>query len=637
MVIAFIAPFEQIRIKAQSIIDTSNYPAKAYLGDLHQGVKAAKQALDEGAKIIISRGGTARLIRKALNVEVIEVEASVQRTLAFVYKETTETTRIGIVGFAPLINLVSPICTILSRNYRSFELREKESFQESMDTLVQWKPDVVIGDAVAFQWAKSKGLNAYLIESSMETIVDAFERAMLVYKNLNRYFMAEKKLETVLDCTRDGAVLVNGEGRIEEINKQGCTILAQSRDDLLGAQIASFFDSPELSKAFRKKSHVRNMLVTCHDDKLALDHIPVSSEKFSDNAAVILFQPIQKIQDAGNLIRKKLSESGFYAKYTFSNILYHCQEMKRLVEMAQLYSHTASNIMIEGETGTGKELFAQSIHNAGKLSNGPFVAVNCAALPGNLLESELFGYAPGAFTGASRSGKIGLFELAHEGTLFLDELTEMDVFLQAKLLRALQTGEIMRIGDNKVIPIKVRIIAATNKNPLQAIRAGRLRADLFYRLNVLDLTIPPLRERKGDPELLFSRFLEKACKMQSIPVPPLSGKLRRELRQHSWPGNVRELENCAEKFATLQSLHDFDTPLLSSQSHHMGRISGSPDEMDSLLEGGSLDEMIAAKVNQIFKQENCNITKTAQRLSIDRNTVKRWLGKDSKAQGTLPH
>ena len=153
----------------------------------------------------------------------------------------------------------------------------------------------------------------------------------------------------------------------------------------------------------------------------------------------------------GNLIRKKLSESGFYAKYTFGNILYHCQEMKRLVEMAQLYSHTASNIMIEGETGTGKELFAQSIHNAGKLSNGPFVAVNCAALPGNLLESELFGYAPGAFTGASRAlARSACLNWPMKAHCSLMNLTEMDVFLQAKLLRALQTGEIMRIGDNKV-------------------------------------------------------------------------------------------------------------------------------------------------------------------------------------------
>ena len=415
MVIAFIAPFEQIRIKAQSIIDTSNYPAKAFEGDLHQGVKAARQAMENGAKIIISRGGTARMIRRELNVEVIEVEASVQRTLAYIHKETDEDTRIAVAGFAPLINLVEPICTILSRTYRCFELRDKLGFQERMDSLVKWKPDVVIGDAVAYQWVKSKGLNAYLIESSMETIVDAFERAMLVYKNLNRYIHAEQKLSTVLDCTRDGAVLVNRQGRIEEINRQGCEILAHPRDKILGTSITDFFVSQELDLAFQKGKDARNMIVPYRGDTLALDHIFISSNDFNDNSSVVLFQPVQKIQDTGNVIRKKLTESGFYAKYSFSSIRYKCQKMKRLVEMAQQYSKTTCNIMIVGETGTGKELFAQSIHTAGQLAQGPFVAVNCAALPGNLLESELFGYAPGAFTGASRSGKIGLFELAHEG------------------------------------------------------------------------------------------------------------------------------------------------------------------------------------------------------------------------------
>ena len=624
MVIAFIAPFEQIRIKAQSIIDTSNYPAKAYQGDLHQGVRAARRALADGAKIFISRGGTARLIRRELNVEVIEVEASVQRSLAFIYKETDETTRIGIVGFESLINLVEPICNILSRSYRCFELREKETFQETMDHLARWKPDIVIGDAVACQWAKSMGLNSYLIESSMETIDDAFKRAMLVYKNLNRYILAEKKLATVLNCTRDGAVLVDSEGRIDEINRQGCEILAHSRDILLGSAIGNFFDTPELNKAFRKKLHAKNMIVTYHDDKLALDHIAVSSESFNDNASVILFQPVQKIQDAGNVIRKKLTESGFYAKYTFSDILHQCREMAQLVDMARQYGQTTSNVMIVGETGTGKELFAQSIHNAGALADGPFVAVNCAALPGSLLESELFGYAPGAFTGASRTGKIGLFELAHEGTLFLDELTEMDVYLQAKLLRALQTGEIMRIGDNKVIPINVRIIATTNKNPLEEIHHKRLRADLFYRLNVLDLQIPPLRERKGDAELLFSHFLEKTCKRRNLHPPHLPSRMLKQLSQHLWPGNVRELENFAEKYATLQSLNQIDVSLPSQPSYHSApELIGDDDK-------ASLDEMIAASVSRIYRLEKGNVTKTAQRLAIDRNTVKRWLEKSER-------
>ncbi|SNY92951.1 Transcriptional regulator containing PAS, AAA-type ATPase, and DNA-binding Fis domains [Cohaesibacter sp. ES.047] len=631
MVIAFIAPYEQIRVKAQSIIDTSDYPAKAFEGDLQQGVKAARQAMENGAKIIISRGGTARMIRRELDVEVIEVEASVQRTLAYIHKETDENTRIAVAGFAPLINLVEPICTILTRTYRCFELREKTEFQERLDSLVKWKPDVVIGDAVACQWVKSKGLNAYLIESSMETIVDAFERAMLVYKNLNRYILAERKLSTVLDCTRDGAVLVNKLGRIEEVNRQGCEILAHPKRKILGAAITDFFVSPELERAFQKSMDTRNMIVSYRGDPLALDHITIASGDFSDQASVVLFQPVQKIQDTGNVIRKKLTQSGFYAKYSFSSIHYRCQKMKRLVEMAQHYSQTTCNIMIVGETGTGKELFAQSIHNAGQLADGPFVAVNCAALPGDLLESELFGYAPGAFTGASKSGKIGLFELAHEGTLFLDELTEMNVFLQAKLLRALQTGEIMRIGDNKVVPINVRIIATTNKVPQEEIKLHKLRADLFYRLNVLDLSIPALRERDGDAELLFKRFLEKSCQKRKAPTPHVPTRVLKQLKHYSWPGNVRELENFAEKYATLQSLSDFEMPALSAAA-----LINGPDR-DADLDDKSLDEIIASKVHKVYQLEDGNITRTAQRLAIDRNTVKRWLMKSDKDRQQNQH
>lgn len=620
MIIAFIAPFERISAAAQSIVDASDYPAKVYQGDLLEGVKAARRAISEGAKIIISRGGTARLIRQELDVEVIEVEASMQRALSYVYKETYASTKIAITGFKQLIDLVEPVCSILGRNFRSFELRNRMSFQSQMDKVFKWHPDVVIGDTVAVQWANSRNVEAHLIESSMETIVDAFERAMLVYKNLSQYILAEEKLATVLNCTREGAVLINRDGRIEEINKQGCNILSRPRDALLGAHYSDFFDSAELNTAFHKNAGAHNLIVNHQDDKLALDHIAVSSDSFAESSSVILFQPVQKIQDAGNVIRKKLADSGFYAKYKFEDIVHACPPMQHTVAVARQYSHTDSNIMIVGETGTGKELFAQSVHNAGPLAGGPFVAVNCAALPGELLESELFGYAPGAFTGASKSGKIGLFELAHEGTLFLDELTEMGVFLQSKLLRALQTKEIMRVGGNKIIPIKVRIIATTNRNPLAEIKEGRLRADLFYRLNVLDLQIPPLRDRTGDAELLFSYFLERKCAQRSLPVPDVPETVARQLRDYAWPGNVRELENLAEKYATLQALPQRDIPLLSGP----GAFDGEDDGMDA---DATLEEFIAARVSRIHRLENGNVSRTAQRLAVDRNTVRRWLEK----------
>lgn len=616
MTIAFIAPFERIRIKAQSIIDTSSYPACTYLGDLYKGVAAARQALRDGAKIIISRGGTARLIRQELDVEVIEVGASVYRTLGFLYEDTSEETKIAIVGFKQLINLVEPVCDILKRSYQSFELRGSLPISRVIREVQLWEPDIVIGDAVSYHWAKDHGLNAYLIESSMETIVDAFERAMLVLNNLKKHISHEQRLSAVINCTKEGAILVNTEGVIEEVNNQGCTLLGAVRNDLLGALFQEYLVGRELHSAFEKKQEVRNIILKYRGKELAIDHMAISSDDATDSSAVILFQHVERIRETGIAIRKKLLDTGFYARYTFSDIWCTSTIMKDLVDVARQYSKSDSNIMIMGETGTGKELFAQSIHNGGPLANGPFVAVNCAALSGSLLESELFGYAPGAFTGALRSGKTGLFELAQDGTLFLDELTEMDIFLQAKLLRALQTREIMKIGDNKVIPINVRIIAATNKKPRDAVTSGSLRMDLYYRINVLDLQIPPLRERKKDPEFLFTYFLERRSQSRNIPAVPPSEKLLGAIRRYGWPGNVRELESFAEKYLTLQEFSQHKS-LHTTLSPAAEKTSGRD----------TLNDIIAMEVLRVYREESENVSKTAQRLAIDRNTVKRWLRK----------
>ncbi len=619
MSIAFIAPFEQLRIKAQSIIDTAGYPAMTYLGDLDKGVQAARRAMKEGARIIISRGGTARLIRQKLAVEVLEVNASVYRTLSFLYEDTTQETRIAIVGYRQFMDIVEPVCDILRRCHQSFEIRDRLTFSEVVDAVKDWQPDVVIGDAVSYYWAKDYGLNAYLIESSMETIVDAFERALLVLNNLNKQTVNLDRLSAVLNCTKDGAVLVNTDGVIEEVNKQGCAILGTTRRELTGSLFSDYLKSKELAGAFEKKQEIHNCILQYKGKELAIDHFAVVSGNNLLNSAVILFQPIARIRETDNAIRRKLVDSGFYAKYTFGDILHTSKNMQQLVARARQYATTTSNIIITGETGTGKELFAQSIHNFGPLADGPFVAVNCAALSGSLLESELFGYAPGAFTGALRSGKIGLFELAQDGTLFLDELTEMDIFLQAKLLRALQTKEIMKIGDNKVIPINVRIIAATNRQPMEAVENGTLRMDLYFRLNVLDLHIPPLRHREDDVEYLFTRILKKRARELHKSVTSAPENLFEAMRTYAWPGNVRELENYVEKYLTLQEISQHTT---LQPPMHQAKAPSTP-------EGSTLDAITAAAVLRVYRQENGNISRTAKILDVDRNTVKRWLRKNT--------
>ncbi len=618
MDIAFIAPYENIRTKAQSIIETNNYPAKTYVGDLQSGVEAARQAIDEGAKIVISRGGTARLIRESLGIEVIEVGGSIYRVLAYIHENTTLDTKIAIVGFRQFISLVQPVCDILGRTHRTFILSGSQSLDSVTDEVVDWNPDVVIGDAVSVRMAQSRDLHFHLIESSMETLVDAFEQARLVLNNMRRHIDNAEKLSAVLNCTKEGAILINKEGRIEEVNKQGCRLLRDQRQNIIGKTSKELFPTDELEEARANRKRVSNILVHHHNTQLALEHVVIAPEE-DWSGSVVLFQKVEQIEEAGNAIRKKLLDKGFYAKYTFGDILHQSTVMQNLLMVARHYSGMNLNIMIQGETGTGKELFAQSIHNESPLAEGPFVAVNCAALSGTLLESELFGYAPGAFTGALRTGKTGLFELANGGTLFLDEITEMDIFLQAKLLRALQSREIMRIGDNKVVPIDVRVISATNRNPHQSVRDGKLRADLFFRLNVLDLQIPPLRERPGDAQFLFQQFLSSHSEIPVSQIQPPRHFLD-ALERYSWPGNVRELQNLATKYFALRGMPDYDWLQHLTQEYESA--------LDPVTDQcRPLNEVIAEYVQRTLARENGNIAKTATRLGIDRNTVKRWLAK----------
>lgn len=628
MDIAFIAPYEGMRVIAQTIVDSRGYPAKVYVGNVEAGAKEARKALRADAKIIISRGWTARMIRETLGIDVIEVGVSIYDILEHIHTRTTPETRIALVGFNSVINLAEPVCAILGRRYATFEFDGNVSSLAIMDSVEAWKPDLVVGDEVARRLAESRSLKFHLMESTEATMIEAFEHAMLVLNNMQRHIDTTTKLSAVLNCTREGAMLINKSGEIEEINLGGCKLLRLTRDELLGGSSRKVFNSPELDAALKAGKNLKNSLVTVLGQPFVMD-LAVVNPLGRDNSAVILFQKVKQVQETESSIRKKLFTKGFYAKYTFEDIVHRCTAMSNLIETARAYSATECNIMIQGETGTGKELFAQSIHNAGPLKNGPFVAINCAALPGTLLESELFGYAPGAFTGALSSGKPGLFELAHNGTLFLDEIAEMDIFLQSRLLRALQAREIMRLGDDRIIPVNVRIIAASNKVPAEAVATGKLRADLFFRLNVLPLSIPPLRDREGDARHIFLHYLTVYAKKHGRAVSPPSERYLRDLDDAPWPGNVRELENLAEKYVVLQHL-SFQRDIVPSHDCLSVDVA-APDTGEE-----SLESVLAAHVLTALERESGNISRTAQRLGISRNTLKRWLAKVLPPSRSMP-
>ncbi|AZV57341.1 sigma 54-interacting transcriptional regulator [Clostridium sp. AWRP] len=322
-----------------------------------------------------------------------------------------------------------------------------------------------------------------------------------------------------------------------------------------------------------------------------------------DNIEIVyVFEKLKKVNKKNN----------GQAYYTFGKIMGQDENFTKVVNYAKKISDSKSTILIMGESGTGKEVFAQSIHNYSRRVDGPFVALNCGAIPKQLIESELFGYEEGAFTGAKKGGNLGKFELADGGTIMLDEIGEMPLDMQTKLLRVVQEGVITRIGSSKFIPVDVRIIAVTNRDLKKEVEAGRFRKDLYYRLNVLPLFLPPLRERKRDIPLLIQHFVKNIAQKLNKKEPVISEEYLKKMINYNWPGNIRELENLVELIINTESIpagyfteEDCDNEVLV-------------DISDECLK---LDYMEKEHVIKVLKKFKGNITHSAKALGIRRNTL----------------
>ena len=351
----------------------------------------------------------------------------------------------------------------------------------------------------------------------------------------------QQQLQTILKFTNDSIVAVDLAGYISEYNEASERSFSLKKEEVLGRNIREVFNEIHILDILSGKKSVTNEMVTINHVSYVINKYGIYSSEGILAGVVILGQKYMEMENERNKLRSKLIPKGHITKYNMSDILGNSSAIKTAKKTAVKMARSSSTVLITGESGTGKEVFAQVIHNESDRKDAPFIAVNCSALAPSLLESELFGYEEGAFTGAKKGGKLGLFELADKGTIFLDEIGELPYVLQAKLLRVLMEREIMRIGGVEVIKIDVRVIAATNKNLLQLVEEGQFREDLYYRINVLPLMLPPLRERKEDVAILATAFLAEFGEEKK-----LAPKILKYLTAYHWPGNVRELHNCIE-------------------------------------------------------------------------------------------
>ena len=352
----------------------------------------------------------------------------------------------------------------------------------------------------------------------------------------------------LLESISDGLLAVGPNGEVVEANTVARRLFGIRQ--LEGRMVTDLVeDKPALTERLLHGEQFSSRVVTLHTntDKVAAmaNFQPVIEAHGQTSGAVLTFREMGEV---GRLVNRVI---GVQRTFTFDDIVGTSVIIEKTKELARVAAGISSNILIQGETGTGKEVFAQAIHNTSQYSEGPFLAVNCAAIPHDLIESELFGYVEGAFTGASRKGRLGKFELASGGSIFLDEIGEMLLEVQVKLLRVLQEKAIVRVGGDRTIPINCRVITATNRDLHKAVEEGRFRRDLLYRLDVITIEVPPLRERQDDIPLFFDLFIQKFSERNNKIVEGGATEIWPNLMAYSWPGNVRELENAVEHAVAL--------------------------------------------------------------------------------------
>ncbi|MEJ5375446.1 MAG: sigma-54-dependent Fis family transcriptional regulator [bacterium] len=462
---------------------------------------------------------------------------------------------------------------------------------------------------------RSKGIHQH-------TLGMAVSAAKAMEKQLREEQLAREKaglssyLETLLDSVSEGIVAIGEKGRVTHMNRVAQRMLGISARQLLGK---SFGEAAGMEQSFWEKILSESDL---KDLELSLN-LPGKAGLF-----VVSVRPVEtQGRILGKILilteRRRVNEliqrfGGNQARFTFEDIKGEDPKLKRQIELGKIAAKTGSRVLLVGESGTGKELFAQAIHNESPRKAGPFVAVSCAAVPRELIEAELFGYREGAFTGARKGGQIGKFELADGGTLFLDEISSMPLEMQAKLLRVLQEGEVMRLGDERPRRVDVRIIAAANTDLMEEVQNRNFREDLYFRLNVVEIFIPPLRERKEDLPVLVEHILGRISTQLQRSAIRISREAMGVMAAYSWPGNVRELENCLERASIL-----CEGDLI--QVKHLPRQLLMKREKDLWEEKPErpLQEWEEQIIARTLARCDGNISQCARRLGVSRSTLHR--------------
>lgn len=608
-------------------------PAKEIFKKLNKDVKVQvwdpevlKEMLDAGIQVILARGATAIRIRSITSVPVVEIPIPFEDMVASLIEASEYGQNIAVIGYNNLLSGLDLLNPILNVNIRQIFATDSNDTYHQIVKCRDEKVDVIIGGLIQTHFASQLGMKYVRINLSEKALLHAWEEAEKILHSMRASTKKAEELKTILNTTKESYIAVDAKGKISLINQTAARYLPCVPSEAYGRLLTDFFTGfHPIGQVLKEGKEFIQEAASIRGTEILFDMIPL---KYTDNqilGAVITFNDIQTITQGVHKLRDKIKK-GFYSHFLFEDICGESAAIQDCIRIARKYAPSDLTVLILGETGVGKEMFAQSIHHESRRETGPFVAVNCAALPEGILESELFGYEDGAFTGARKNGKIGLFELAHKGTIFLDEISEMPLSLQSRLLRVIQDKKVMRLGGDKIIPVDVRIITATNHSLVELVKEKKFRSDLFYRLNVLTLKIPPLRERQKDIPLLAAEFLTGEGGFQ------ITNDGFMALQEYRWPGNVRQLMHFIEKIRIIS-----DSPQINGSLIRRTIQEYEPDythEGNAPVKAGKQTppELTPEAIGEALERAGQDKTAAAAKLGIHRSTLWRYIKKYNLSQ-----
>jgi len=600
--------------------------------NMGESVTVAKQLVEEGVEIIFGHMGNAQLMLQEIGQPVVEIPRTHLDMMEAFVKAKKHGRHVGLTSFRSPTEGSGFIEKVLDIRIHQIVFETFAEMEKGIHDAYAQGIHVMVGGGVSSKIITSLGGRGIVVEPRKRAVEKSMQEARAIASMRRKEAENSARIKTILQMIEDGVIGVDNFGRIDIYNETAEKILGMSLKHTMGQSHNKILKDINLMDVLTSGRPEIDIIKNVGRDRIMVNTLPIHIDG-RPQGAVAFFKTISRIQNINRKLQESLYSKGFVAKHTIDDLVGKTRGMRKLKTSFIQYAQTDITIMIQGETGTGKDLVAQAVHNLSRRSHQPFVTINCAALPESLLESELFGYEEGAFTGAKRGGKIGLFELANHGTVFLDEIADISTSLQMRLLRVIENKEVMRVGGDRYVPVDVRVISSSYKDLRKEIRNRRFRPDLYYRIAVLKLKLPPLRERTED----MMPILEQTIAGHGKTPKAITEEMFLEMTKHLWPGNIRELISFVQSYLILLNDKECDRELFNSLLEQQMEDAGDPAPAEPAVESiqdtgmeverrtGTLKEITEGYEHNVIteKLKACHYNKkeTARQLGISVNTL----------------